>query len=248
LQQQLVMQAAAVRRDLADLVGAQRGYSGPQQQQQQQPAAYSPQQQRRSGQRTGFNKASSTSTGSSGTADKRQSTEPEQPLKLWYEPPAAKKGATRKGGSGAANVALDGGSGAAIAEQQQPKKEPASWQARDSGAPLPFISVAQGDMDASIAHTFGNPRRISHLPGGSGGTGLTSGGANSGSTSRLARWPPPIKTATNVLVVSAALMNQSNQVLLAKRTKGSAKFRGMYEFPGGKVGDGGAGGRGVGLC
>ncbi|KAL4429812.1 hypothetical protein ABPG77_010929 [Micractinium sp. CCAP 211/92] len=49
-------------------------------------------------------------------------------------------------------------------------------------------------------------------------------------------WPPSIPAnVNNVLVVSAALINGKNEVLLSKRVLGNVNFRGLYEFPGGKV-------------
>ncbi|KAL4437352.1 hypothetical protein ABPG75_004491 [Micractinium tetrahymenae] len=49
-------------------------------------------------------------------------------------------------------------------------------------------------------------------------------------------WPPSLPpNVINVMVVSAALINSENEVLLSKRVKGNVNFRGLYEFPGGKV-------------
>jgi hypothetical protein len=144
---------------------------------------------------------------------------------LWYKPPRGKSG-SGDGGASAPPPALD---------VAQLGPEPASWQARGNGAPLPFVSVPQADLQASIELTFPPPLRI-RLPGSPLALNSPKAGLGPAAAANLARrWPPASKPVANVLVVSAALMDGSNRVLLAKRTKGNAKFRGMYEFPGGKV-------------
>lgn len=57
-------------------------------------------------------------------------------------------------------------------------------------------------------------------------------------------WPPPVCSPSPHPVRHAPRCSPAAQVLLGRRSKGSRRFRGLYEFPGGKVGVG----VGVGVC
>jgi hypothetical protein len=112
-----------------------------------------------------------------------------------------------------------------------------------AGYPGPaFVSVDQGDMDAAIEHTFPPTSRKAAAAAALAAAADRALAGTAGAAARRQPWPPGPAHVANVLVVSAALMNQRNEVLLSKRVRGSIRFRGMYEFPGGKVGGGGGGG------
>ena len=116
-----------------------------------------------------------------------------------------------------------------------------------AGHPGPaFVSVDQGDMDAAIEHTFPPTSRKAAAAAALAAAADRALAGTAGTAARRQPWPPGPAHVANVLVVSAALMNQRNEVLLSKRVRGSIRFRGMYEFPGGKVGGMGAWRMGVG--
>ncbi|PSC69440.1 18S rRNA biogenesis RCL1, partial [Micractinium conductrix] len=107
------------------------------------------------------------------------------------------------------------------------------------GNPLSSISVDQRDMDAAIAHTFPvtGDAAPSAFPTGGGPRPPRSDSQDAPARDRRRLWPLPLprRPISTVLVVSAALLNQKNEVLLSKRGRGNKNFRGLYEFPGGKI-------------
>lgn len=221
--QKLVVQATAVQRDLEHMLDAQRTFHQRGTRRTQPAAKRSEQrhQDEHEGQelRGGGGARGARGSNSSGSGKNRWYEGPatasrgrRPKVSLWYEGPPKTRRSVSSGtasssgtaGSPSPSGGAQPGGAADKAGKEGGGAPPAAAAGRPSRNPLPFISVDREDMDAAIEHTFGAPPASG---GGTSGTGTSVPG-----TGRQARWPPPIKTATNVLVVSAALMNRSNQV------------------------------------